>query len=86
MNKSVNTTRGVTVLVLEDCLIMVSTCTKYFMKISWTLSELWSGHNVNTFITKGHNSVNLTCIVIDFLFSAQYLIIVYICTKFHEIS
>ena len=38
------------------------------------------------FITMGHNSVNLARRVIAFLFSAQYLIIVYICSKFREMS
>ena len=29
-----------------------------FVKLSWVVLELWSGHNFNTYITLGHNSIN----------------------------
>ena len=61
---------------------MVYICTKFHESILNCFS-----YGVNTisifFIMKGHNSVNIANRVIV-LFSAHHLIMIYICTKFHE--
>ena len=57
------------------------------MKISGQFSKLLSGHNFQTEIFKGHNSLkNVGRVIVLNLCTSSYdaLYLVYICTKFHE--
>ena len=53
------------------------------MKIFWTVSKLSCGDDIYKKKSKGHNSVK---VYVDsrFLFFTLCLMMVYICTKFHE--
>ena len=35
-------------------------------------------------ITKGHHSIKMYHVELQFLFSAHHMMVLYICTKFHE--
>ena len=53
------------------------------MKIFLTVLKLQSGHDFHRKNSKGHNSVKMK-VELRFFVSAHFLIMVYICTKFHE--
>ena len=52
------------------------------MKIFLTVLKLKSGTIFHQNVSKGHNSVKK--VELRFFFSAHCLMVVYICTKFHE--
>ena len=68
-------------MVLNLCTLSDDDLIPSFMKISSTVSGLWSEHISVLKITKGHHSVkNIDRIWL--IFSAGHLMMFYICTKF----
>ena len=62
-------------------------CTKVCEKISQQFSKLLNGHDFQTEIFKGHNSLkNVGQVMVPNLCTTSYdaLYLVYICTKFYE--